>query len=159
MIVDASQLHQVLADTIAHFSRNGMPGLFFSTTKPTRFFQEELIKKKVDVEKIIFLESMVDESNIYKNVVFVQTLEDLTGISIVLEAFIQEPSQEKYVLIDSLDLLKMYNNQEIVFNFVEQITQLCTLNKTNCIMMTSKKDEDGFVTKIKPFFKKVLFKV
>ena len=86
-------------------------------------------------------------------------MEDLTGISIVLEAFIQEPSQEKYVLIDSLDLLKMYNNQEIVFNFVEQITQLCTLNKTNCIMMTSKKDEDGFVTKIKPFFKKVLFKV
>lgn len=158
MVVDASQLHKVLVESVVHFSGRDIPGLFFSSTKPTRLFQEELIKEKVDVQKIIFLESMVDESNAYKNVVFVQTLEDLTGISIVLEEFIKEPAQEKYILIDSLDLLKMYNDQEMIVNFVSRITQLCILNKTHCIMMTSKKDNDDFINKVTPFFKKVLFK-
>ncbi|GEM_PF-5057847 len=158
VITKASELHTAVLEALSFFSMKKTPGVYASLTKPTRLLQVELQTKKIDLNSIIFMEGMVDESNQYQNVVFIPTLEDLTGMTIALESFLNTYSLEKFLIVDSIDILQLFNSVDLIANFIWKITQLCSAHKAHCIMMIGKKGDDTLVKKITPFFDKTLYK-
>ena len=130
-----------------------------SLTKPTRLLQEELSERKINTNDLIFMESVVDESNKYKNVVFIPSLEDVTGILIALDYFFKFSSDKKYLILDSMDILSMYNNQDSVINFVIKISQQCSANNVDLVMMMSKKGDEKFLHKITSLFDKTIYEI
>ena len=158
VITKAAELHSALLESLSFFSAKKIPGVYASLTKPTRLLQPELQTKNINLKNIIFMEGMVDESNEYPNVVFIPTLEDLTGITIALESFLKSYDGEKFFIVDSVELLQLFNTLDLVTNFIWKITQLCSAHKTHCLMMVSKKVDDILVKKITPFFEKTLYK-
>lgn len=156
-IVRAASLHNAIVEAVSFFTKQGLSGIYVSLTKPTRLLQEELKNKKIDSSKIVFMESMVDESNQYGNVVFMPSMEDLTGMMIAMDYFLKNIQGKKFVVLDSVDILQMYNDQEAIVNFIVKLVRQCATQNTDCIMMMSKKGDEKFMQKVTPLFEKVIY--
>jgi archaellum biogenesis ATPase FlaH len=158
ILANPAELQKITIEALTLYAKKKkLPGVYISLTKPTRLFQEELKKEKIPIGKIIFMESTIDKSNKYSNVVFIPTIEDLTGILIALESFFSSGNQEKFLIIDSIDVLGVHNDKDPVLDFLLKIVHKCADNNTNCLTFMAKKIHEKLIQKVKPIFDRVLY--
>jgi archaellum biogenesis ATPase FlaH len=81
--------------------------------------------------------------------------EQLDMLSNAIKEFIKEINGEKYLLIDALSTLLIYNNENKVAKFVKEVTECATDNNVKMIAFSPKTQGEELLNKIFNFFDKV----
>jgi len=132
-------------------------GIYISLNKPYTSIKEELNKNGVKTNNIFFIDSIkasVSETKNVSNVLFVSNPGDLKGLSLAVGKLIDSKSQ-RFLVMDALRTLLIYNNVSTVYNFIKSIIDRSTSSKLKTIIFTTIKNEALF-KKIKPLFDKTL---
>lgn len=104
-----------------------LPGVYVTVNKPYGTITNLLEDNDIDTSRIFFIDAISEDLNEdpvrKENVMFVDSPQNLTDISIVLtEAVESMPDEEKFVFFDSMSVLTIYNNTDTVTKFAHYLT-------------------------------------
>lgn len=129
--------------------------IFILTTTNYNQFLNYLSENKIDSSKIFLIDtvskniSRVNETN---NILFVDSLRNLTQLQIKLIKILESKSssnEEFIVVFDSLDVFSLYHDEQIILKFVYSITKLLHKNYVSGFFLSSK---NPFLPKLVQFF-------
>jgi len=86
-------------------------------------------------------------------------IDDPTDLRILddsIRSYLKEMPGEKYLMIDALSTLLIYNNQKDVAKFVKSLTEHAVEFKTKTVALSPKTGDNELLTYIFNFFDKVI---
>src|SRR3989339_61791 len=115
---------------------------------------ENILKKNgVNVEKLFFIDC-VSSSGAEDDVVQISPTR-LSDIKCAVEAFVNEIKGKKFLVIDALSVLLIYNNENQVASFVRNITRDASDKDVEFIAFSPKTKGEELLNKIFNFFDEV----
>lgn len=122
---DYQQANITILDSLVNI--HSLSGIYVTVNKPYTTITNLLNEKNIDPSRIFFIDAIskdrdteIDEQD---NVMFVESPQNLTDISIVLtEAVETMPDTEKFVFFDSMSILTIYNDNKTVTKFAHYLT-------------------------------------
>lgn len=128
-------------------------GIYVSLNKTQKSTEDILKKSGVRTDKIFFIDCVTTEKS--RDDVLHISPEQLDMLSNAIKEFIKEINGEKYLLIDALSTLLIYNNENKVAKFVKEVTECATDNNVKMIAFSPKTQGEELLNKIFNFFDKV----
>ncbi|MFH0971026.1 MAG: hypothetical protein V1835_00515 [Candidatus Micrarchaeota archaeon] len=132
---------------------NGKYGVYISLNRPQKNAEETLKKARIDARKLFFVDcvsSLQEEGD----VLHVKPKE-LDKLSCAITSYIREIPGEKYLLIDALSTLLIYNDENKVAQFVKEVTEFSSEKGVNVIAFSPKTRGEDLLNKIYNFFDEV----
>jgi archaellum biogenesis ATPase FlaH len=129
-------------------------GVYVSLNKTHEGVETALEKAKISTNRLFFVDCVSSEDNKEPDVIYVKP-SDLEKLTFVIKTFIEEIKPKKYLLIDSLATLLIYNNTDKVAQFVKTITDIASQKKVELIALSQKTTGEELLDKIFNFFDKV----
>ena len=152
-----------LADSINQaillLSQKKLVGTYVSFNKPYKSLKKKLDELGVDTSKILFIDciaSSIGEAEQTQNVVHIHNPSDLTSLMIAINEFGESIASEKYLVIDALATLLIYNREELVIKFVKSILEDSLKHNLKVLMFTPDAKGSEFVNKISLFFDNIV---
>jgi len=144
-----------LQDKINHAvkARAGMPGIYVSLNKTQKSTEKILNKASIKTDKIFFIDCVTSEQK-RKDVLHFHPTE-LEEMSYAIKYFVQEIKGKKFLIIDALSTLLIYNDENKVAKFVKASIDFASENNVELIAFTPKLKGEELLTKIFNFFDKV----
>ncbi len=121
-------------------------GIILSSAKPCNTLIESFTKKKISTKKLFILDCVHGSKEInpdFKNVLHLSGASDLTSISIAINEAILSIPGKKFLLIDSIAIMLIYNKQEIFAKFMYSILAKLQTNKINGILISVTSSTDN----------------
>ena len=131
------------------------PGAYVSLNKPHTGVKKVLNQEKISTNKIFFIDCISQPLEKQKEVLHIRHPSDLTGLSIAITEFSEKIPGTKYIVIDALSTLLIYNKEELVITFVKKLLEK-TQSNTKIIISTPEAKGGEFINKISLFFDKVI---
>ena len=159
LVVPAEKLQQNMNEVLKLLSVDVTPGIYISLSKPYSSIKNNLERNKIDAKHILFIDCItksVSKPEEHKDISYVHSPADLTGLGIALGEFMEGISSNKFLLIGSLSTLLIYNNMNVVAAFVGSITGKSAVWGIKTVIVASPGKNEEFIKKITPFFDKVL---
>ena len=128
-------------------------GIYVSLNKTQKSTEDILKKSGVRTDKIFFIDCVTTEKS--RDDVLHISPEQLDMLSNAIKEFIKEINGEKYLLIDALSTLLIYNNENKVAKFVKEVTECAADNNVKMIAFSPKTQGEELLNKIFNFFDKV----
>jgi archaellum biogenesis ATPase FlaH len=144
-----------LQDKIVHTvkSLNNKIGIYISLNKTQKSTEEALQKGGIPTEKLFFIDCVTTEK-VRDDVLHIRP-EQLDMLSDAIKEFIKDIHGEKFLIIDALSTLLIYNNENKVAKFVKEVTDLSSQNDVMVIAFSPKTQGEELLEKIFNFFDKV----
>jgi archaellum biogenesis ATPase FlaH len=128
-------------------------GIYVSLNKTQKSTEELLQKSGVDTSRLFFIDC-VSKEKMHEDVLHISP-EDLDMLSTAIQTFIKDIPGEKFMIIDALSTLLIYNNENKVAKFVQEITEYASENKVYVVAFSPKTKGEELLNKIFNFFDKV----
>jgi archaellum biogenesis ATPase FlaH len=151
IITSVENLQQEIVRTIA--SLNTLPGIYVSLNKTQKSSEEILLKNNIKTNKLFFIDCVTSE-NTREDVMHILP-SNLDKLSYSINRFIKEIKGEKFLIIDALSTLLIYNNENKVAAFIKEITEYASDNNVKVIALSPKTKGEELLNKIFNFFDKV----
>jgi archaellum biogenesis ATPase FlaH len=149
-----TSVERLQLDTIAKMkSLKGKIGIYVSLNKTQKSTEEMLNKAVIDTTKMFFIDC-VSKEKVRDDVLHIGP-ENLEMLSAAIQAFIKDISGEKFIIIDALSTLLIYNNENKVAKFVRELTEYASENKVYVIAFSPKTQGEELLNKIFNFFDEV----
>ena len=103
-------------------------GIYVTVNKPSSTLEKEFKKKDINSSKIFFIDGIsegagMDTEREGSNRYFLKSPKNLTDLSIVISGAVKDmPSEKKFLYLDSLSTLTVYNRGNIVSKFAHQLS-------------------------------------
>jgi len=136
--------------------RSAYPGIYISLNKTQKSSEENLIKNNIKTDKIFFIDCVTAEKT--KEDVLHILPNDLDKLSFAINTFVKDIKGKKYLVIDALSTLLIYNSENKVAAFVKKITEYTSNNDVEVIAFSPKTKGEELLNKIFNFFDKVIKK-
>ena len=159
IITDVENIQSTSNNVLKQFSKQSVPGAYVCLNRPQHAVKNILKKENIDFKKILFIDcisSSLTAVGHEENVTHISNPADLTGLSIAISEFIKSVSQDKFVMIDALGTLLIYNHEEIVLKFIRCVLEECSQKGCAAIMITPKTEDSSWINKIIPFFDNIV---
>ena len=153
VIVSVEKLQSEIVSTLLSFE--GI-GVYVSLNKTQKGIINLLEKNKVDTKKLFFVDC-VGSNKEDKKVIQVSPSK-LDELGYAINSFLQEIKGDKFLIIDALSTLMIYNNENQVAAFVRKITKYASNNEIELIAFSPKTKGEEFFNKIFNFFDEVVGK-
>ncbi|HIG94309.1 MAG TPA: hypothetical protein HA283_00945 [Nanoarchaeota archaeon] len=150
VIVSVDKLQSKIVSTLR--SLKGI-GIYVSLNKNKKSIENILKKNGVNVEKLFFIDC-VSSSGAEDDVVQISPTR-LSDIKCAVEAFVNEIKGKKFLVIDALSVLLIYNNENQVASFVRNITRDASDKDVEFIAFSPKTKGEELLNKIFNFFDEV----
>ena len=131
----------------------GKIGIYVSLNKTQKSTEDILKKGGIDTSKLFFIDC-VSKEKVREDVLHIGP-EDLDMLSTAIQAFIKDIPGEKFMIIDALSTLLIYNNENKVAKFVQDVTDYASENNVYIIAFSPKTQGEELLNKIFNFFDKV----
>ncbi len=157
VLVNPARYQEASMAIVKNFTnKRGMPGVYLSVNKPVSVLNEAFKKAGIRNELIIFIDAITNiESNMIEeeNCYYLESPEHLSDISIAISQAIEAiDHKEKFIFIDSLSTLLIYNNPDTIVKFIHfLIGKMRAWNVTGIIMSLKKRGESGIVAEVSQF--------
>jgi len=98
-------------------------GIYITISKPYEVLVRQLKKEKIDVSRLYFIDaiskSVYDKIETTENCIYIPSPQSLTDLAIVISRIVEmmKKRENKFLFLDSLSTLLMYNKPEIVAQF------------------------------------------
>lgn len=129
-------------------------GLYISLNKPYESIYKELKQNKLDVNRIYFIDGVGKETGEFLQSNKCFCLEDpasLVELSVLIKALCNE-NKIKFIVLDSLNTLLLYNNVKEVERFIHNTLNRARKSGISVVVMSSKeKSKEGIVAEITQF--------
>lgn len=123
-----------------------LSGIYITVNKPCCILKKEFEKNKIDCSKIQFIDAITktkdgrpDKSD---RCVYINSPESLTEISIALNEIAKSAPQLRFVMLDSISALLIYNPQSSVAKFAHFITNTLRDMKMDGAIITLNREKD-----------------
>lgn len=131
-------------------SNSDTPGIYVSLNKTQESVTQLLNKDKINTSKLFFIDLVATE-NSNENVVYIKP-NNLSDLSYAIKTFIKRITNEKYLIIDSISTLLIYNTENKVADFVKKITSYASANNVKVFALSPKTKGEELLEKIFNFF-------
>ena len=150
-IAPVEKLQDEINKTISSFS--GTPGVYVSLNKTQKGVEEIFKKNKIDATKLFFIDCVsADKTN--EDVLYVSP-NNLENLSCSINDFIKEIPGKKYLIVDALSTLLIYNPENKVAAFVKEIIEYASKQDVEIIAISPATKGEDLLNKIFNFFDKV----
>ena len=115
----------------------------------------------VKTDKLFFIDCVTESAggnvSARKNVLFVREPTDLSGISISVQKLAQSAdSSEKWIVLDALRILTIYNKENVVIHFVQNLLESATRYDAKTVVLATKGKDQELIKKVSQYFEKVV---
>lgn len=128
-------------------------GIFIGLNKTQKSTEQILLKEKIDIDRIFFIDCVTNEKT--KEEVLHIRPEDLETLTEASTIFMKEIKGNKFLIIDSLSTLLIYNSENKVAKFVQEITANASSYNVEIIAFSPQTQGEELLEKIFNFFDKV----
>jgi len=132
---------------------NNMPGAFISLNKTQRSTEQAISSAGVGTDKIFFIDCVTSEKT--REDVLHLPPDALNMLAAAIGEFVQDVKGQKYILVDSLPTLLIYNSSAKVAQFVKQLTDFASRPDVNLIAFSPKTKGEDLLNMVYNFFEKV----
>ena len=151
IITSVENLQNKINETIKSF--NGLPGVYVSLNKPQKSSEEILKKNNIKTDKLFFIDCVTSEKT-REDVLHIPP-NQLDKLSEAINTFIKDIKGKKFLIIDALSTLLIYNNENKVAAFVKEITEYDSENEVEVVAFSPKTKGEELLNKIFNFFDEV----
>jgi archaellum biogenesis ATPase FlaH len=125
-------------------------GIYVGLNKTQKSTEDTLKKNKIDTSKLFFIDLVTTEKT-REDVLHIRPDQlDLLGEAIT--TFIRDIEGNKFIVVDALSTLLIYNSENVVAKFVKDITDQASSNNVQVIAFTPKTVGEELLNKIFNFF-------
>jgi archaellum biogenesis ATPase FlaH len=151
IITSVEELQNKINETISSFSNT--PGIYVSLNKTQKSAEQALIQNKINTSKLFFIDCVTSVKT--RDDVLHISPNRLDELSYSINTFIKDIKGDKFLLIDALSTLLIYNDENKVAAFVKQITEFASENNVQIVALSPKTKGEELLNKIFNFFDKV----
>lgn len=132
---------------------NDSIGIYVSLNKTQKSIESIFKEKKIKTDKIFFIDCVTSEKT--KEEVLHISPNDLEKLLYSINTFINDIEGEKYLMIDALSTLLIYNTENAVAAFIKELTEKSSEN-LRIIAFSPKTKGEELLQKIFNFFDEVI---
>lgn len=126
LVVNSDKYENVKMDILKYLTnKKRQSGSYVAINKPYQATVDDLKQNKVNTDKLYFIDCITKKfggkGQNTKNCVFIDSPGDLTEISLELHQSMQN-QERKFLFVDSLSTLAVYNNPEMILKFIHYLT-------------------------------------
>jgi len=160
LIVEESKSLQATINNVLRVIQD-KPVIYIALIKPYVSILPRLEGDGIETDKIFFVDCVTefaggDVSEKQGNVIFIHEPTDLTNITITVTQFFEKIPGKKYILIDALRILTIYNTEDVVSRFMQSILEKASRNDAKVVAMTTKGKHTSLTNKVSQFFEKIM---
>jgi KaiC/GvpD/RAD55 family RecA-like ATPase len=159
VITPLEKLQQDLNDVMKVLTKKGISGVYVSLNKPYRSIQQIFSDNKIDTGKVFYIDCIASKEAKAEKVREVLHIDDPTDLRLLddsIKSYLKEMPGEKYVVIDALSTLLIYNDKKEVAKFVKSLTEHAVEFKVKTVALSPKTGDNELLTYIFNFFDKVI---
>ncbi len=163
LLVNLNNYQKTSLEALRYLSREmSLPGVYVSVNKPYSSLRTSLVKEKIDVDTMIFIDAITKisggEAEKSENCLFLDGPENLTDFSIsITEAVSALNMRDKFLFFDSINTLLIYNETEPVSRFFHFLSsRMRQWGVKGLIMALDKKTDKSIISQISQFCDKVI---
>lgn len=136
-------------------------GIYITVNKTYETMKSLLVKNKINIKNLFFIDMISEEIHPEKeqkeNCFFLKSPNSLTDLGIVLEEAVSAIPGNKYLLLDTLSTLLVYNHTTTVEKFVHFLTiKMRQWNLDGVIISLEKETDDSLRAQLAQFCDKVI---
>ena len=151
IITSVEDLQKDVNNIVKTLSAN--PGIYVSLNKTHESIENILKKEKISTNKLFFIDCVTSEQK-RDDVLYISPRE-LEKLGSAISTFIKDIPGKKFLVIDALSTLLIYNDENKVAQFVKQITGYASEKEVEVIALSPKTKGEELLNKIFNFFDKV----
>ncbi|MFB6295206.1 MAG: ATPase domain-containing protein [Candidatus Nanohaloarchaea archaeon] len=128
VVVDADDYVETNMEILNHLvEEEGLPGVYVTINKPYKTMEDVFAEHDISTDEVFFVDAITEETGgetvERDNVLYMDAPDDLTGLSIVISRAVEEmPDGDKFLFLDSLTTLTIYNTADTVSQFTHFLT-------------------------------------
>jgi archaellum biogenesis ATPase FlaH len=130
-----------------------MPGIYVSLNKTQKSTENIFRKSGINTKKIFFIDCVTSKKT--EGDILHIASDRLDLLDSAVSAFIKNIKGKKFLVIDALSTLLIYNNENNVAKFVKKMTEYASENDVQVIALSPKTKGEELLKKIFNFFDKV----
>lgn len=143
--VDAKSYQKAAID-VSKFLVNeqGVPGVYVTLNKPYEIMQRILANSGIDTRLLIFIDvASRTEAKKIENCLYIGSPEKLSDLSVAMDQAVKAlPTEEKFLIFDSLNTLSIFNKPATVARFVHFLTGKMREWKVKGVIITLEKETE-----------------
>jgi archaellum biogenesis ATPase FlaH len=129
------------------------PGIYVSLNKTQKSIEEVFKKSGINTKKLFFIDCVTSKNT--RDDVLNIAPDRLDLLDSAVGAFIKDIKGKKFLVIDALSVLLIYNNNDSVARFVKKMTEYASENDVKIVALSPKTKGEELLKKIFNFFDKV----
>jgi len=151
VITSVEQLQDKINAAVKSF--NNIPGIYVSLNKTQKSTENILMTGGIDTSKLFFIDCVTTEKT-RENVLHIAP-EQLDILSTAIKSFIEDIRGNRFLIIDALSTLLIYNNENDVAKFAKEVTEYAAKSNVKVIAFSPKTKGEELMNKIYNFFDEV----
>ena len=158
ILVKPASYQQVSMQLVKYFTKERrMPGVYVSVNKPFSILHESFKNNGIKDELLIFIDAVTSQEDIGKNehdhCFYLESPENLSDISIAISQAVEAiDHKEKFIFLDSLSTLLVYNDAETIIKFIHfLIGKMRAWNVNGIILSLKKRGEASLIAELGQF--------
>jgi len=150
VVTPVERLQSEIATAFKAFGSN--PCIYVSLNKTAKSAETALKRNRVNTKRL-FLIDCTSEKSSDDNIHVAPT--QLDKLAYAIGCFVKEISGKKFLLIDALSTLLIYNSENKVAGFAKAVTDCCSQNNVDVVALTPKTKGEELLNKVFNFFDEV----
>jgi KaiC/GvpD/RAD55 family RecA-like ATPase len=107
---------------LKYLTDNGQIGIIVSASRPYNSLFDLYKKHKINTKSLMIIDAISHKQGLkteeVENVFFVENIKSLTTIAIMIKESLEKIKKQKFVFIDSVTTMLIYNNPEVYMRFL-----------------------------------------
>ena len=151
VITSVEKLQNRINSVVSSFKN--IPGIYVSLNKTQKSIEDILKKAEINTNKLFFIDCVTSEKT--RDDVLHLSPDQLDLLSSAINDFIKDIKGEKFLIIDALSTLLIYNDENKVAKFVKEVTEYASQNDVKVIAFSPETKGEELLNKLFNFFDKV----
>lgn len=151
VITSVEKLQNKINSVVNSFKN--IPGIYVSLNKTQKSIEDILKKAGINTNKLFFVDCVTSEKT--RDDVLHIAPDQLDLLSSAINDFIKDIKGEKFLIIDALSTLLIYNDENKVAQFVKEVTEYASQNDVKVIAFSPETKGEELLNKIFNFFDEV----
>ena len=164
VVVEGGLFHESIVKTLKELLKRDRYGIYVSLNKPHFTVEHLLRENKIDLERIYFVDCITAAAHYalskgHKRVLYASHPTDLAfdgSIPRGISHFIDGIPGEKFILVDALRTLFMYNEPFLVVKFIRSLLDLSRRHNVKVVFMARKDFDEEIIHRTHNLFSDVV---
>lgn len=141
LIIKSGDYEEINLKILEYFvNQKGEKGSYITVNRPYENVIKVLKNRNINISNLYFIDCITKKLGgkplFARNAVFIDSPENLTELSLRLHESTVKANSRKFVFVDSLSTLSIYNNPEVMLKFIHYLTGKMRLWNLNGIIIS-----------------------